>query len=188
MDMSLRAIGAVEALGRTLCALTHTEHTGTHDVARNGRRIRDRASEPEAPLDRTLTEQIGTRLIELNGGARKVRLAEYGKPGESHEHATQRLSRALHTDIEIRRGLVEGEGPWAELKRHPRRDELAAVLERDTAARAATNSREWVRDPVSLPDQSLNGAVGQWIKAYQKIRAALERRGNREVNREGHTE
>ena len=105
VSLSLRAIAAIEALGRTLCAITGTEHTGTHEVARNGRRIRERRSEPGSPLDGVLMEAVGTRLEALNGGARKLRLAEYGAPGESQEDAAQRLVRALETDIEVRRGL-----------------------------------------------------------------------------------
>ena len=178
MTMSLRAIGAAEALGRALCALTHTEHTGTHEVATNGRRIRERAAEPEAPLDSALMEQIGTRLEALNGEARTLRLAEYGRPAESHDQATQRLVRTLETDALIRRGLIEGEGAWATLKDHPRRNELKASLERDTAGRATRNARDWGLESVKLQSTPLTHAVAQWVRTCQDIKIALMQRGH----------
>ena len=176
ITMSLRAIGAVEALGRALCALTHTAHTGTHDVGSNGRQIRERASKPEAPLDSALMEHIGTRLEEMNGATRALRGAEYGRPAENHDQAPQRLTRALDTDALIRRGLVKGEGQWAKLKDHPRRRELKTNLERDTAARATENAREWLREEVNLPCKILSNAVAKWIDTCQDIKITLRLR------------
>ena len=175
MTMSLRAIGAVEALGRALCALTHTAHTGAHDVGTNGRQIRERAAEPEAPLDSALMEQIGTRLEAMNGDSRKLRGAEYGHPAENHEQATERLVLALDTDALIRRGLVEGKGAWAKLKDHPRREELKANLERNTAARANRNARDWILESVKLPSNTLSNAVVEWVRTCQDIRIARKR-------------
>ena len=84
ITMSLRSIGAAEALGRALCMLTGTPHTGTHALATNAKRIRDRADEPGAPLDRALVEKIGIALETLNGESADWRGAEYGRPPEPH--------------------------------------------------------------------------------------------------------
>lgn len=178
VTMSLRTIGAVEAVGRALCALTHTAHTAGHNVGTSGRQIRERAAEPDAPLDSALMEQIGTRLEAMNGDSRKLRGAEYGRRAESHEQATERLVRALDTDALIRRGLIEGKGAWAKLKDHPRRKELKAVLESDTAARATTNAREWNLEAVELRSNSLTHAVAEWVRTCQEIKIALMQRGH----------
>ena len=123
-------------------------------------------------------EQIGTRLEEMNGETKTLRRAEYGRPAESHEQATQRLVRALDTDALIRRGLVEGKGAWAKLKDHPRREELKVSLERDTAGRATRNAREWARESVTLPSNTLTHAMTEWVRACQDIKIALLQRGH----------
>ena len=172
VTMSLRTIGAVEALGRALCALTHTAHTSGHDVGATSRQIRERAAEPDAPLESALMEQIATRLEAMNGDTRKLRGAEYGRPAESHEHATERLVHALDTDALIRRGLIEGKGAWAELEDHPRREELKALLKSDTAARAMTNAREWNVEALKLRSNSLTHAFAEWVRTCHQIKIA----------------
>ena len=84
--------------------------------------------------------------------------------------------RALEADLWVRQGLIEGTGPWAGLKDHPRRDEVADEIERRTAARAATNAREWTLTPVKLADERLDRAVRKWVEGYRALREAHLRR------------
>ena len=170
------SIAGAEALGQTLCALTATEHTGDHRLGKNGRQIADRADESNPPLESALMEDISERVQQLNDTAQAVRKVEYGKPGEEPEKTADRFVRALEADLWVRQGLIEGTGPWAGLKDHPRRDEVADEIERRTAARAATNAREWTLTPVKLADERLDRAVRKWVEGYRALREAHLRR------------
>ena len=176
VKMLTDSIAGAEALARALCAFTETEHTGSHQIARNGRRIGERADEPDPPLGRALMEAIAERVQSLNDTAQAVRLIEYGDPGEEHEKTIARFALALETDLAIRQGLIEGTGPWAGLAEHPRRSELAKRLEERTAADTVENAREWTLAPVQLADGELHAAVRRWTEGYQALRRAhLER-------------
>lgn len=176
VSISLEAIGAVEALTRVLCALTGTTHTGSHDVAKNGRQIIQRADEAAAPLEPALMKQIGARLVAMNRESAALRGAEYGETGESYADATQRLALALETDLWVRQGLVAGDGPWAGLGAHARQSELLEAVETDTVEAAATYALEWARNPLELPSDALNVATREWVEGYRSIRSAQLRR------------
>ena len=182
VTMVTASIAGAEALGRALCALTETEHTGDHRVGKSGRRIADRAGEPNPPLESTLTQAISERVQALNDSAQTARKAEYGDPGEPYEKTVERFVRALEADLWTRRGLVEGTGPWAGLKNHPRRHELAAKIEEETAAYAITNAEEWTLMPFEYPDRRLHDAMRQWVEGYGALREAhLQREDRHEI-------
>ena len=170
------SIAGAEALGRALCALTETKHTGHHDVGRSGRRIADRAGEPNPPLATALMNDISQRVQELNDTAQAVRKIEYGEPGEDQEKTIDRFVRGLDTDLWTKQGLIEGTGPWAGLKEHPRRGELVEELERQTAGRAIMNAREWTGRPVTHDDERLDRAVQRWVTGHQALRRAYQER------------
>ena len=179
----IESIAGAEALGRALCALTETEHTGDHRLGKNARQIADRADEPNPPLESALMERISTRVQQLNDTAQAVRKVEYGEPGEAPEKTVDRFVRALEADLWMRQGLIEGTGPWAGLKHHPRCGELADEVERRTAARAATNAREWtLLTPAKLADEKLDRAVRDWTEGYQALREAHVRKEQKNPN------
>ena len=181
----IESIAAAEALGRALCALTETEHTGDHRLGKNARQIADRADradEPNPPLKSALMERISTRVQQVNDTAQAVRKVEYGEPAEAPEKTVDRFVRALEADLWMRQGLIEGTGPWAGLKQHPRRGELADELERRTAARATTNAREWTLTPIKLADEKLDRAVHDWAEGYQALCKAHIRRAQKKAN------
>lgn len=170
ISMLTTSIAGAEALGRALCALTETEHTGDRRIARNGRRIDERADEADPPLDGDLMPLISERVQELNDTAQAVRKVEYGEPGEEPEKTIDRFVKALEADMWTRQGLLEGEGPWAGLKEHPRRGELAHALGEKTAGRAVTNGHEWTMRPVKLTDARLDRSMDQWVRSYHALR------------------
>ena len=170
ISMLTTSIAGAEALGRALCALTETEHTGDHRIARNGRRIGERADEADPPLDGDLMRLISERVQELDDTAQAVRKVEYGEPGEEPEKTIDRFVKALEADMWTRQGLLEGEGPWAGLKQHPRRGELAHALGEKTAGRAVTNGHEWTMRPVKLTDARLDRSMDQWVRSYHALR------------------
>ena len=172
VTMVTASIAGAEALGRALCALTETEHTGDHRVGKSGRQIADRAGEPNPPLESTLTQAISERVQALNDSAQTARKAEYGDPGEPYEKTVERFVRALEADLWTRRGLIEGTGPWAGLKNHPRRHELAAKIKEETAAYAITSAKEWNLMPFEYPDQRLHDAMRMWVEGYGAPRKA----------------
>ena len=182
VTMLTTSIAAAEALGRALCALTETEHTGDHRLGKNGRQIADRAVEGGPPLDNALMNRISERVQELNDTAQAVRKVEYGGPGESPTKSVDRFVRTLEADLWTRQGLIEGAGPWAGLKDHPRRDELADEIESRTAGRAITNAREWMNSPLELTDQELQRAVRGWIDGYHALLQAHRRRKRNNAN------
>ena len=164
------SIAGAEALGRALCALTETEHTGDHRVGKSGRQISDRSTEPDPPLESTLTHAISERVQALNDSAQTARKAEYGDPGEPYEKTAERFVRALEADLWTRHGLIEGTGPWAGLMHHPRRHELAGRIREDTVADAVTNAREWTLMPFEYPNQRLHDAMRKWVEGYGALR------------------
>ena len=172
VDMSLNAIAAAEALGRALCALTGVRHSGTHDLKTNGERILAAGAEGEARAERSLRQQIGERLIAMNGGVRALRGAEYREVGETYDAAARRLSLALETDAWIRDGLIRGKGPWARLSAHLRSAELRGELMENTSEGATMNARSWTLMPVTIKSEELNAAVGEWVMKYQAIKIA----------------
>ena len=178
----IESIAAAEALGRALCALTETEHTVDHRFGKNARQIADRTDEPNPPLKSALMERISTRVQQVNDTAQAVRKVEYGEPAEAPEKTVDRFVRALEADLWMRQGLIEGTGPWAGLKQHPRRGELADELERRTAARATTNAREWTLTPIKLADEKLDRAVHDWAEGYQALCKAHIRRAQKKAN------
>ena len=170
------SIAGAEALGRALCALTETKHTGDHRVGKNGRRIGERAGEPNAPLETAPMNDIRQRVQALNDTAQAVREVEYGDCGEDHEKTIDRFVRAVDADLWTRQGLIEGTGPWAGLKKHPRRGELVEELERQSAGRAIMNAREWALRPVTLDDERLDQAVHRWVAGHQALRRTYQER------------
>ena len=166
------SIAGAEALGRALCALTETEHTGDHRVGKSGRQIADRAGEPNPPLESTLTHAISERVQTLNDSAQTARNAEYGEPGEPRERTAERFVRALEADLWTRQGLVEGTGPWAGLMNHPRRDELAERVSRTTMAYAIENAEEWSRMRLQYRDARVHDAMRKWVEGYGALREA----------------
>ena len=168
--MVTSSIAGAEALGRALCALTETEHTGDHRVGKSGRQIADRAGEPNPPLESTLMHAISERVQALNDSAQTVRKLEYGKPGEPWEKTAERFVRALEADLWTRHGLVEGTGPWASLMDHPRRHELAGRIKQATMAYAIENADDWTRTPFEYPDRRLHDAMRQWVEGYGALR------------------
>ena len=178
VEMLTTSIAGAEALGRALCALTETAHTGDHRIAKNARQIAERADEPHPPLAPALMLDIARRMEELDDTAQAVRKVEYGAPGEAPEKTVARFVQVLEADLWIRQGLIEGTGPWAALKAHPRRNELVEELTRRTASRAATNAREWGMTPVAIEDRTLERAVHQWIEGYQALRGTHQRRAH----------
>ena len=172
ITMVTASIAGAEALGRALCALTETEHTGDHRVGKSGRQIADRAGEANPPLESTLTQAISERVQALNDSAQTAGKAEYGDPGEPYETTVERFVRALEADLWTRHGLIEGNGPWAGLKNHPRRHELAARIMEETAAYAITNAEEWNLMPFKHPDHGLHEAMRKWVEGYGALREA----------------
>lgn len=170
--MVTSSIAGGEALGRALCALTETEHTGDHRVGKRGRQIADRADEPNPPLESTLTHAISERVQALNDSAQTARKAEYGDPGEPYEKTAERFVRALEADLWTRQGLIEGTGPWTGLANHPRRDELAESIRQATMGYAFTNVREWTLMPFEHPDRRLHDAMRKWVEGYGTLREA----------------
>ena len=170
--MVTSSIAGAEALGRALCALTETEHTGDHRVGKSGRQIADRADEPNPPLESTLMHAISEWVQALNDSAQTVRKLEYGKPGEPWEKTAERFVRALEADLWTRHGLVEGTGPWAGLMHHPRRHELAGRIKEDTMAYAIENADDWTRTPFEYPDRRLHDAMRKWVEGYGALREA----------------
>ena len=169
VTMLTTSIAGAEALGRALCALTETEHTGDHRLGKSARQIADRASEPAAPLDRNLMTSISSYVEALDDSAQTVRKVEYGEPGEPAEKTIERFVHALEADLQIREGLIGGEGPWAGLAAHRRRGELVATLAQATGAQAAMNSREWRPTPIELADEHLDRAVRTWIDGQEAL-------------------
>ena len=176
------SIAGAEALGRALCALIETEHTGDHRLGKNGRQIADRTDEPNPPFESALMHDISQCVQQLNDTAQAVGKVEYGEAGEEHEKTINRFVRALDADLWIRQGLIEGAGRWAGLSKHPRRGELADELERRTAARAVTNAREWTLRPVKLAEERVNQAVRRWVAGYQTLRRACLERAQKNAN------
>ena len=172
VTMVTSSIAGAEALGRALCALTETEHTGDHRVGKSGRQIAERAGEPNPPLETTLTHAISERVQALNDSAQTARKAEYGDPGEPYEKTAERFVRALEADLWTRQGLVEGTGPWAGLMNHPRRDEMAESIRQATEGYAFTNAREWTLMPFEYPDERLHDAMRKWVEGYGALREA----------------
>ena len=176
--MVTSSIAGAEALGRALCALEETEHTGDHRVGKSGRQIADRAGEPNPPLESTLAHAISERVQALNDSAQTARKAEYGDPGEPCEKTAERFVRALEADLWTRHGLIEGTGPWAGLMNHPRRAELAERIKRTTASDAITNAEDWTLMPFEYPDHGLHDAMRKWVEGYGALREAhLQREG-----------
>ena len=165
-QMSIEAIGASEALTRALCMLTGTRHSGTHDIAKNAERVLAQADNGTAPLPRKLIESVGMNIAQMNGNARALRAAEYGRSGESHAQATQRLAHALNVDRQLRQGL-RGYGEWAGLAKHPRAAELAALVEEDTAQHAQEHARTSLVTSAIAGEKTLNAAMGQWLNTFQ---------------------
>ena len=180
--MVTSSIAGAEALGRALCALTETEHTGDHRVGKSGRQIADRSTEPNPPLESTLTQAISERVQALNDSVQTVGKLEYGDPGEPYEKTAERFVRALEADLWTRYGLIEGTGPWAGLMHHPRRHELAGRIKQATLAYAIENADEWTLMPFEYPDQKLHDAMRKWVEGYGALREAHlwreERMGN----------
>ena len=170
--MVTASIAGAEALGRALRALTETEHTGDHRVGKSGRQISDRSTEPDSPLETTLTHAISERVQALNDSAQTARKAEYGDPGEPYEKTAERFVRALEADLWTRQGLIEGTGPWAGLMHHPRRHELTRRITEDTVADAVTNAREWTLMPFEYPDERLHKAMRKWVEGSGALREA----------------
>ena len=170
--MVTASIAGAEALGRALCALTETEHTGDPRVGKSGRQIAGRSAEPNPPLEGTLTQAISERVQALNDSAQTVGKVEYGDPGEPYEKTADRFVRALEADLWTRHGLIAGTGPWAGLKNHPRHDELSGAINRATAAYAITNAEEWNLMPFHHPDHRLHDAMRKWIEGYGALREA----------------
>ena len=170
------SIAGAEALGRALCALTETDHTGSHRIGTNARRIADRANEAEPPLENALMNEISERVQTLNNTAQAARSVEYGGREEDRAKTVDRFVRALEADLWTRQGLIEGTGPWGGLKDHPRRGELAEELERRTARRAVRNARAGLREPLELADEKLDRAVREWVAGYQALLDVHRRR------------
>ena len=164
------SIAGAEALGRALCALTETEHPGNHSIGRAGRRIAERASEPNSPLPAALTHEISQCAQALNDTAQAVRKVEYGEPGEPWPKTIERFARALKADLRLRQGLIAGSGPWAALAEHPHRAELVGELQRRTAARAEAIARAWGSAPGTLDNERLDQAVQAWTNGHHKLR------------------
>ena len=169
VTMLTTSIAGAEALGRALCALTETEHTGDQRLGKSTRQIADRANEPAPPLDPALTKSISAYVEALDDSARTVRKVEYGEPGEAVEKTIERSVRGLEADLQIREGLVAASGPWAGLAKHPRRGELAAALARATTAQASMNAQEWGATPIELADEHLDGAVRTWVDGHEAL-------------------
>lgn len=167
-EMSIEAIGASEALTRALCMLTGARHSGTHDIARNATRVRAQAQNKEAPLPGELIASIAEDIARMNGDARALRAAEYGRGGETHAQASRRLAHTLGTDRRLRRGLA-GHGPWAGLAKHPRAPELVALVEEDTAEHAQEHARTGLVTIVGVNDKALSSAIGQWLNTFQTM-------------------
>ena len=177
-EMSIEAIGASEALTRALCILTGARHSGTHDIARNARRVRAQAQNEDAPLPSALIESIAEHIAQMNGNAKALRAAEYGRGGETHAQAARRLAHALDTDRRLRRALA-GHGCWAGLAKHPRAAELATLVEEDTTEHAQEHARTALVKNVGVSDEALNSAIGQWLHTFQTVSVqAANVRGN----------
>ena len=170
------SIAGAEALGRALCALTETDHTGRHRLATNARRSAHRANEAEPPLDNTLMNPIAERVQTLNDTAQAARSVEDGGREEDRTKTVDRFVRALEADVWTRQGLIEGKGPWAALTDHPRRAELAEELERRTAQRAVANARAGLRKSLKLTDETLDHAVRKWVAEHQALLDVHRRR------------
>ena len=169
VTLLVASIAGAEALARALCALTETEHTGDHRIAKNARQIAERAAEAEPPLEVTLMREISACVEALDDTTQAVRKVEYGEPGEDPAKTLDRFVRALDTDLLIRRGLIEGTGAWSGLAEHPRREELAEELRQRTAARAAANAREWGSGRIELADKRAEHAVRRWIDGHDAL-------------------
>ena len=162
LALSIDAIAAIEALGRALCTLTGTPQAGTHDVAMNGRRMQALG---EAAEDGTW----GARLVAVDrDGARRRRAEQGGEPRDSYEDAAERLALGLETDVWTRRGLVDGEGPWARLAQHPRGADLREAIADDTAAGAGAAEEERRAARLKLGSETLERAVTEWYEAYAR--------------------
>ena len=166
VTMLTTSIAGAEALGRALCALTETEHTGDHRLGKSARQIADRANEPAPPLDPALMKSISAYVEALDDSARTVRKVEYGEPGEAPKKTIHRFVCALEADLQIREGLVAGKGPWAGLAAHPRRRELAPALAQATRAQATMNTLEWAGTPI---EQWAGGAVRTWVDGHEAL-------------------
>ena len=98
-----------------------------------------------------------------------MRKIEYGEPGEAPEKTIERFVRALEADLQVREGLVAGDGAWAGLAAHPRRAELAPALARATAAQATMNAQEWGATPIELGDEHLDRAARTWVNGHEAL-------------------
>ena len=166
LTMSLDAIAAVTALGCALCTLTATPPAGIHDVAVNGRRMQALGEAAGDAAWGALLVAIGARLIAIDRGGARLRHGEQGgAPRESYEDAALRLALALETDVWIRSGLVEGEGPWAALAQHPQGAALRKAMAHETAAAAEAAEAERREAPVALCSDTLRRAVSAWYEA-----------------------
>ena len=175
--MLTESIAGAEALGRALCALTETAHTGDHRLAKNARQIAERAGEPDPPLEAALMHELSQCMTALDDTVHAVRKIEYGLEGEDREKTIERFIRALEADLQVRQGLIGSVGVWAGLAEHPRREDLAERLAEDTAADAVEIAREWGTGPVRLADDRLDGTVRAWVAGYEALRD--ERRNER---------
>ena len=114
----------------------------------------------------------------MNGNAKALRAAEYGRGGETHAQAARRLAHALDTDRRLRRALA-GHGCWAGLAQHPRAAEFAALVEEDTTEHAQEHARTAHLTNVEVSDEALNSAIGQWLNTFQTVSVqAANVRGN----------
>lgn len=165
-EMSIEAIGASEALARALRMLTGARHSGTHDIAKNARRVQAQARNEDAPLPRKLIESIAKDIAQMNGNAKALRAAEYGRSGETHAQATQRLAHTLDVDRQLRQGL-SGHGRWAGLAEHRRAADLAALVEEDTAQHAQEHARTTLVKSAGVGDEALNAAIDRWLNTFQ---------------------
>ena len=169
ITMLTTSIAGAEALGCALCALTETEHTGNHRLGKSARQIADRADEPAPPLDPALMASISAYIEAFDDSARTVHKVEYGEPGEAPEKTIERFMRALEADLQIREGLIAGQGPWARLAKHPRRTELAPALAQATTAQATMNAQEWGATPIELADEHLDAAMRTWLDGHEAL-------------------
>ena len=169
IDMVGDSIAGAEALGRALCALTGTEHTGDHRIGKAGRQIGDRACEGALPVDKKLMDRISRKVQELNDSAQTVRKIEYGAPGEPEEKTVRRFVHALEADLWLRQGLLSGEGPWGGLKDHPRREELVEEVAAKTRHHAGKNRLHWNEARSAVASPELARAIGEWVRGLEEL-------------------
>ena len=167
-DASLATIDAAEAIGRAVCALADVQHSGTHDLAGNSRKVLDKAKETTDAVDRETLAQMGTCLKMMNGGLKAPRKAPYLNIVESEENWTRRLIWALRAEEALRSGLVEGTGRFERLGLHERAPELAPAL-RERTERTVRDVHQLHNDMPQTLNADLRAAITNWHNAYAHI-------------------